>query len=197
MFFIIASRIPIISADSTNRKYFKLFVVGALLYTIVHYYLHSKLRDGALEKLRTNMYYIMAIDYTIACVLLKYVKVIKPDEIENDNESEENKTVDKKDNASELEKLREEQRRLIIQQHQRKLQEEKEAREKAMKEQAVKLESATESVAERKKSRDSDTKSNDRHEKKKEKKRTEVVETEVTEEEHVNITDTDIPIYDK
>ena len=74
MFYIISSRIPIISSDKTNRKYFKLFVSGAIFYVLLHYYLNKELRNGMIEKVRKYIYYIMGVDFAIACVLLKYIK---------------------------------------------------------------------------------------------------------------------------
>ena len=41
MFFTIISRLPIINTDTTNRKYFKMFIAGAVLYIVLHYYLFS------------------------------------------------------------------------------------------------------------------------------------------------------------
>ena len=39
MFYIIATRLPLVYTDTSNRKYLKLFILGSIIYLCVHYYL--------------------------------------------------------------------------------------------------------------------------------------------------------------
>ncbi len=86
MFYIIASRIPALAAHP-DKKYFRVFLIGSILYVLLHYYLHSVIRTGFLEKLRKFLYHIMGVDYLISIVLLKYVSISKPEELDDDNDT--------------------------------------------------------------------------------------------------------------
>ncbi len=133
MFYIISSRIPLISSDKTNRKYFKLFVSGAVSYVLLHYYLNKEVRSGMVEKIRKYIYYVMCIDFTIACVLLKYIKTNVPDTDENDDENDEDNQKSNKNinNPQKLSRELEEQRRLFLEEHQRKILQDRILQEKA------------------------------------------------------------------
>jgi len=219
MFYIISSRIPIISSDKTNRKYFKLFVSGAVSYVLLHYYLNKEVRSGMVEKIRKYIYYVMCIDFAIACVLLKYIKTNVPNTDENDeedNEDNENKENKKNNsninNQQKLSRELEEQRRLFLEEHQRKLLQEKMLQQKAQalalaqaqeqeKKNKVKTESEkTESEkteSEKTKSEKTESeKSQKKTEKKKEKKVEKKKEKKVKDEtdEKTNVTDTEIPL---
>ncbi len=86
MFYIISSRIPVIASDNTNRKYFKLFVTGAVVYILLHYYLNRKIQSGITERVRKYIYYMMVIDFSIACVLLKYIRTNVPEQEDEPDE---------------------------------------------------------------------------------------------------------------
>jgi hypothetical protein len=101
-----------ISSDKTNRKYFKLFVIGSTVYVFLHYYLNKDLRDGFIEKLRRYVYYVMALDFLIACILLKYLRTAEPEE-EDLNEQENTENGDKL-NQDKLTRELEEQRKLFF-----------------------------------------------------------------------------------
>ena len=69
MFFTLLSKILF---KSTNRRsYFYLFVSGAILYIILHYYLNCAERGALLQKLNSYLYYVMTIDFVIGCYLVK------------------------------------------------------------------------------------------------------------------------------
>ena len=127
MFYIITSRIPLISHDNTNRKYFKLFVLGSAIYAVVHYYLYKELRAGFIEKIKKFLYHVMVIDFIIASVLLKYLKIANPEE-ENEDVVTDKKQAPHQSNESEdrarnarLNAELEEQRRLFLEQHQQRM----------------------------------------------------------------------------
>ena len=130
MFYIITSRIPLISHDNTNRKYFKLFVLGSAIYVVVHYYLYKELRAGFIEKIKKFLYHVMVIDFIIASVLLKYLKIANPEE-ENEDVVTDKKQPQHQSNESDdrarntrlngLNAELEEQRRLFLEQHQQRL----------------------------------------------------------------------------
>ena len=46
MFYIIATRLPLVYTDTTNKKYLKLFVLGSIIYLCIHYYLFLEERTG-------------------------------------------------------------------------------------------------------------------------------------------------------
>ena len=56
MFYIIASRLPLVYSDSTKRKYLKLFILGSIIYLCVHYYLFLEQRTGLLDKVKSKLY---------------------------------------------------------------------------------------------------------------------------------------------
>ena len=124
MFYIISSRIPLISHDNTNRKYFKLFVMGSAIYVCIHYYLHKQLHSGMLEKIKKFIYHVMVVDFIIASILLKYLKISNPEE-ENDKENEnvvgKTNIQNSQTNQTRLTAELEEQRRLFLQQHQQRM----------------------------------------------------------------------------
>jgi hypothetical protein len=207
MFYIISSRIPIISSDKTNRKYFKLFVSGAVSYVLLHYYLNKEVRNGMVEKIRKYIYYVMIVDFAIACILLKYIKTNVP-ELEDDEDDEiDNNSKNSKNinNPQKLSKELEEQRRLFLEEHQRKIlqerllqqkaQEMKERELKEIKEKETKKDKTDKTDSESKKTEETETESKKTESVKKQKKKTkkEVKKNEKIEEE-TNVTDTEIPL---
>jgi hypothetical protein len=143
MFYIISSRIPLISSDFTKRKYFKVFVFGSVFYVLLHYYLNKQITAGIPEKMKKYLFYIMGVDFTIACILLKYIKTAVPEEepedddndSENDNDGQHNNQ--KQLDQSHLTKELEEQRRLFLEEHQRRLLHEKIMEQKALEQRAI------------------------------------------------------------
>lgn len=86
MIYTIISRIPMITSDSSSRRYFKIFLFGSLVYILLHYYLHAQERWEILEKLKGYLYYIMVIDFLIACAWAKFSGS------SDDTDTEENET---------------------------------------------------------------------------------------------------------
>lgn len=103
MFYTLASKLPIISTDKSNKKFFKIFLIGSIIYILIHYYLHIKERNVVLEKLKNYMYYIMGIDLMVAYFLSKFTK---SDETKEDIET--NYTSDEKEDI--MQQLQEYQR---------------------------------------------------------------------------------------
>jgi hypothetical protein len=87
MFYIIASRIPLVYSDTTNRKFLKIFILGSLLYIFIHYYLHLEVRSGIIDKIKSKLLFVMAGDFAIACTLAKLLSPIVsvPADIESDD----------------------------------------------------------------------------------------------------------------
>ena len=223
MFYIISSRIPLISSDKTNRKYFKLFVSGAVSYVLLHYYLNKEVMSGMVEKIRKYIYYVMCIDFAIACVLLKYIKTNVPnidesDDEKEDDEKEDDENENKKSNSNinnkqKLSRELEEQRRLFLEEHQRKLLQEKMLQQKAQalalaqaqeqeKKNKVKTESEktesekTESEKSESEKTETEKIKSEKRQKKTEKKKEKKEEKKVKDEtdEKTNVTDTEIPL---
>jgi hypothetical protein len=140
MFYIISSRIPLISSDFTKRKYFKVFVFGSVFYVLLHYYLNKQIRVGIPEKMRKFLFYIMGVDFSIACILLKYMKTAVPEEDTDD--SDDDHSSQKQLDQPHLTKELEEQRRLFLEEHQRRLLHEKMMEQKAAEHRAAEQKAA-------------------------------------------------------
>ncbi len=161
MFYIISSRIPLISSDNTNRKYFKLFVTGSIFYVLIHYYLNKDVRFGLVEKFRKFIYQVMAVDLAIACILSKYIRTSKPKEKEEDSDSESSQVCPiKKDqhvnNPAQLTNELEEQRRLFLEEHQRRIMEQRMMEQRIMEQRMIEQKAAEQKAAEQKKSKKSE-----------------------------------------
>lgn len=72
MIYTIISKLPFITSDKSNRRFFKIFVFGSLLYILLHYYLYQKDQEGILDNLKTYIYYALAIDLCLAYALDKW-----------------------------------------------------------------------------------------------------------------------------
>jgi hypothetical protein len=166
MFYIISSRIPLISSDNTNRKYFKLFVTGSIFYVLIHYYLNKDVRFGLIEKFRKFIYHVMAVDLAIACILSKYIKTSKPKEKDEDGDNDSssvnpNKKDQQGNNPAQLTHELEEQRRLFLEEHQRKLlhermMEQRVMEQRMMEQRMMEQRAAEQKAAEQKKSKKSE-----------------------------------------
>jgi DNA segregation ATPase FtsK/SpoIIIE-like protein len=69
MVYTIISKLPFITSDKSNRRFFKIFVFGSLIYILLHYYLFQKDQEGILDSVKTYLYYAMAIDFCVAYTL--------------------------------------------------------------------------------------------------------------------------------
>ena len=199
MFYIISSRIPFISSDKTNRKYFKVFVIGSIFYVLLHYYLNKEVRQGMIEKVRKYIYYAMGVDLAIACVLLKYLKTSAPNDTENNDEDDEDDNKDDNKDANKDEKLIKElevQRRLFLEEHQRRLLHEKMMEQKMREQKELEqkeLEQKKQELKKKKKETESDKSERSEKKQKKETKKEKVIKQETEEEK----TESELPIYDK
>jgi len=206
MFYIISSRIPLISSDKTERKYFKLFIVGSLLYVALHYYLNNEIRTGIPEKLRKYIYYIMGVDYSIACILLKYIKPLNPEEESDDEDNNTNVPEQKHQqlNQQDLVKELEEQRKLFLEEHQRRLLHEKILEQKLAEQKALEQKALEQKQKENKTDSDKSSvskKSISKSEKNKDKNKSKqdkpVIKEPVIKEDTEIQTESELPIYDK
>jgi hypothetical protein len=103
MFYTLSSRSSLITGDSSSRKYFRIFLVGTVMYILLHYYLHTKELGFITEKLQHYLYYIMASDYLIACA---WVRFGSSDTVKEDI-SERNDVLTKVDDLKQLQLLKE------------------------------------------------------------------------------------------
>jgi cell division protein FtsN len=92
MFYIIATRIPLVLSDTSNRKYLKIFVLGSLLYICIHYYLHLEARAGVLEHIKDKLLIIMALDFLAACGIAKFLQPVVEKPVESEDETEKEKS---------------------------------------------------------------------------------------------------------
>ncbi|ATZ80890.1 hypothetical protein BMW23_0844 [Bodo saltans virus] len=71
MFYTLISRLPFITNDNSDTKLLKIFVLGSVIYILVHYYLFSQDRGDMLNIVKPYLYYAMAADLGIAYALTK------------------------------------------------------------------------------------------------------------------------------
>lgn len=64
MFYTLISKLPILSNQS-NRKFLKVFILGSVMYLLLHYWLYSDVRFEFLEKLKGYIYYVMCVDMCV------------------------------------------------------------------------------------------------------------------------------------
>jgi hypothetical protein len=120
MFFTLVSN-TLFRKISTPRDYLYIFVVGAVCYSIVHWYLYSKQQEGIMEKVRQYLYYVMAGDVIAAFAIKKFYPSREP---KKDAHNEENK----QEQSKELTKEQQQeiiQRMMIVRKQQELLQKEK------------------------------------------------------------------------
>ena len=119
MFYTLASRVPLIS-NSSNRKFFKIFLIGSIIYILLHYYLYLSERWFVLEKLKPYLYYVMVVDLAVAYFMIKWNNSSEYD-LDEDKQSESGYTKDQKmeieKNLQELRKMQSTQ----VEQHRQKL----------------------------------------------------------------------------
>lgn len=72
MFYTIISRIPHFTNDTSKNKFLKIFIVGSVLYILIHYYLNIQVRAEILEKTKKYVYYILPVDLATTYILCKY-----------------------------------------------------------------------------------------------------------------------------
>lgn len=85
MFYTLVSRIPLISNLKNDGKFLKIFIIGSLMYILLHYYLFSDERWYMLEKLKSYLYYIMAFDLGVAYFVSKWYAPTEDEEEEKQN----------------------------------------------------------------------------------------------------------------
>lgn len=125
MFYTLASRIPLISNGSPDGKFFKIFLIGSLIYILLHYYLYSAERWFILEKLKPYLYYVMAIDLAIAYFMSKW-NAPSEDDLEEEKQQDDGYT---RDQRQEIEKNLQDLRRMQsmqAEQHRQKMLQERE-----------------------------------------------------------------------
>lgn len=84
MFYTLISKLPIIS-NKSNRKFLKVFILGSVLYLLLHYWLYLDARAEFIEKLKGYIYYVMAVDL---CVGWWFSRVSEEDNDDADTEKE-------------------------------------------------------------------------------------------------------------
>ena len=81
MFYTLSSKfLP----KGSNNDLFYLFVVGSALYVGLHWWLNMEQRDGIVDKVRGYLYYLMAVDLSVAYVLYKLQKPIQEEDESDD-----------------------------------------------------------------------------------------------------------------
>lgn len=110
MVYTIISKLPFITSDKSDKRFFKIFVFGSLIYLLVHYYLFQKDQDGILNSIKTYLYYAMALDFCLAYSLDQWIGHTEKtqDNILPNNEKQ--KQEKKKEEEKEQEKENEHQK---------------------------------------------------------------------------------------
>jgi hypothetical protein len=91
MFYTILSRIPQISTHTSERKYLIIFILGSIVYTVLHYYLYS--HTDFLNNVKKYLYYVMGIDFAIAYCLTKYYSTSNEPETDDGSYSDEQRQL--------------------------------------------------------------------------------------------------------
>jgi len=91
MFYTILSRIPQISTNTSERKYLIIFILGSIVYTVLHYYLYS--HTDFLNNVKKYLYYVMGIDFAIAYCLTKYYSTSNEPETDDGSYSDEQRQL--------------------------------------------------------------------------------------------------------
>jgi hypothetical protein len=87
MFYTLASKIPFIQSDKSKRKILKIFIIGSVLYILLHYYLHSVPASGVIDTIKQYLYYIMPADFVLSYFLLGKTDVNEGSDGDDVNES--------------------------------------------------------------------------------------------------------------
>lgn len=69
MFYTIISNLPFIKSDTGSRKILKIFIIGSILYALLHYFLFQQEQIFILEQFKKYLYYMIAIDFGIAAFI--------------------------------------------------------------------------------------------------------------------------------
>jgi len=158
MFFTIVSR-TVISKINTSRDYFYIFLIGAIGYIVLHWYLHMEIREGIVEKVREYIYYLMVIDAVVAYVLM----VMYPPK--TDKKEEDKTNDDDKNDKEAVTEYSPDQKRLLLQRMQevRRMQQAQSTQQAQLKQQVEKSEKQeqTNSGAKHSQTKDSEIKVND------------------------------------
>jgi len=118
MFFTLISN-TLFRKITTSKEYLYIFIIGAICYSIVHWYLHSKQQEGIAEKIRQYLYYVMICDVIATVAIKKFYPVKESKKVEHHEET----------NKDELTKEQQQeiiQRMMIVRKQQELLQKEKE-----------------------------------------------------------------------
>ena len=106
MFYFLVSKIPIINNPNDEHNLFKVFVVGTILYLILHVYLFSHPTSNFVNNYGKYLYMIWAGDAGLTGILQKYfLKEDKKEEqkIEIEVEQEEKSNKKTSENMSDTE----------------------------------------------------------------------------------------------
>ena len=87
MFYTIISRLPVITQDKSDKKFFKIFLTGSIIYILLHHYLYSMNKITFLDQFKGYLYYAMIVDLFVAYFLTKNL---------NDSENNDNEESDQK-----------------------------------------------------------------------------------------------------
>lgn len=103
MFFTIISRIPALASEDTN-KFLKIFIIGAVLYLLCHYYLFSMEATGLLVNVKKYYYYLMGADFVIAYLATTFLTSKKDEDKEKEKENDNEDKKYSKDERDEIDR---------------------------------------------------------------------------------------------
>lgn len=84
MFYTLTSKIPYIESDNSKRKILKIFLIGSVLYSMLHYHLFSNKSSPLYDNIKKYLYYIMIADFALSYFLMsKKCPVNKEDKKNN------------------------------------------------------------------------------------------------------------------
>ena len=104
MFYAIASKIPFIESDKSKRKILKIFIIGSVLYVLLHYYLYSSPMNGMLSTVKQYLYYLMFVDFGIAYFLSS--QTVQEENEEDSEDGQLNEYTPEQIHAIQMEQMR-------------------------------------------------------------------------------------------
>lgn len=85
MLYTLASQIPFIAPDNSNKKLLIIFIIGSVLYVLLHYYLYTSPANDMLEQVKKYIYYVIPVDFGVAYFLMSRNKNKNNEEKKQEN----------------------------------------------------------------------------------------------------------------
>ncbi len=192
MFYSIAAKTSIISGK--KKSLLKIFIFGSVAYVLLHYFMFDKSVGEFVDKIKSYIYYLMAIDFIVALGIYKWFSNAEVEEKPQTKYTNEEKEEIQRD----LEKLRsmqaanDKQKDVFVKRNENKKSEEKQKTSSDEQSKQSKHSKKSQKSKKSNKSKHSEAKTSEK--KNSEKKHAEPKQQQV-EKNDENIEDTQLPVY--